>query len=103
MKSDDAGTGRAGIEPATHGFSVHCPSDTTADSNQTCNPAENHLSPDLSVNMSNHAELADLIRAWPELPEALRAGITGNSKGSGVFDSFDQSKKPDPFEFLRPL
>jgi hypothetical protein len=38
-------------------------------------PAENHLSPDLSLNVANHPQLADLIRAWPSLPEALRAGI----------------------------
>jgi hypothetical protein len=33
------------------------------------------LSPDLSLNVTNHPQLADLIRAWPDLPEALRAGI----------------------------
>jgi len=33
------------------------------------------LSPDLSLNVTNHPQLADLIRAWPSLPEALRAGI----------------------------
>jgi hypothetical protein len=38
-------------------------------------PAPNHLSPDLSVAVQNFPELADLIRAWPTLPEALRAGI----------------------------
>jgi hypothetical protein len=33
------------------------------------------LSPGLSVSLLNHPELQDLIRAWPSLPEALRAGI----------------------------
>jgi hypothetical protein len=35
----------------------------------------NHLSPDLSLNVTNHPELAQLIKTWPTLPEALRAGI----------------------------
>jgi hypothetical protein len=67
--------GRVGIEPTTHGFSVHCSTNTTADSTETSNPVQNHLSPDLSLNVTNHPQLADLIRAWPDLPEALRAGI----------------------------
>jgi hypothetical protein len=40
------------------------------------------LSPDLSLSLTNHPELADLIRSWPGLPEALRAGITAMVKSA---------------------
>jgi hypothetical protein len=73
--SEVTSLGRAGIEPATHGFSGHCSTNTTADFTENSNPIQNHLSPDLSLNVTNHPQLADLIRAWPSLPEALRAGI----------------------------
>jgi hypothetical protein len=74
--------GRAGIEPATHGFSVHCSTNITADSTESSDPVQNHLSPDLSLNVTNHPQLADLIRAWPALPEALRAGILAMVKSA---------------------
>jgi len=59
---------RAGFENRHHATTSDVPTDTYK-------PAENHLSPDLSLNVTNHPQLADLIRAWPSLPEALRAGI----------------------------
>jgi hypothetical protein len=45
-------------------------------------PAPNHLSPDLSVAVQNYPDLADLIRAWPTLPEPLRAGIMAMVRSS---------------------
>jgi hypothetical protein len=59
---------RAGFENRNHATTSDAPTDTYK-------PTENHLSPDLSLNVTNHPQLADLIRAWPSLPEALRAGI----------------------------
>jgi len=40
------------------------------------------LSPDLSLNVTKHPQLADLIRAWPDLPGALRAGILAMVKSA---------------------
>jgi hypothetical protein len=74
--------GRAGIEPATHGFSVHCSTNINADSTKPSNTVQNHLSPDLSLSVKNHPQLADLIRAWPSVPEALRAGILAMVKSA---------------------
>jgi hypothetical protein len=65
----------AGFENRKHAT----PSDVPAD---TYKPAEIHLSPDLSLNVTNHPELANLIRAWPDLPEALRAGILAMVKSA---------------------
>jgi hypothetical protein len=58
----------AGLENRKHAITSDVPTDTYK-------PAEIHLSPDLSLNVTNHPQLTDLIRAWPSLPEALRAGI----------------------------
>ena len=55
----------AGFENRNHATTSDVPTDTYK-------PAEIHLSPDLSLNVTNHPELAHLIRAWPDLPEALR-------------------------------
>ena len=65
----------AGLENRKHSQAIDVPTDSY-------DPAENHLSPDLSLNMTNHPELAILIRAWPDLPEALRAGILAMVKSS---------------------
>ena len=65
----------AGLENRKHAPATDVPTDTY-------NPAENHLSPDLSLNVTNHPQLADLIRAWPSLPEALRAGILAMVKSA---------------------
>ena len=65
----------AGFENRNHATTSNVPADSY-------DPAENRLSPDLSLNLSNHPELADLIRAWPGLPEALRAGITAMVKSA---------------------
>jgi hypothetical protein len=47
------------------------------------NPAENPLSPDLSVAVGKCPELAELIRVWPSLPEPIRAGILAMVKATG--------------------
>ena len=65
----------AGLENRKHTLATDVPTDSYK-------PAENHLSPDLSLNVTNHPQLADLIRAWPSLPEALRAGILAMVKSA---------------------
>ncbi len=41
----------------------------------TYSTTANRLSPDLSLAIERHPELASLIATWPALPEVLRAGI----------------------------
>ena len=65
----------AGFENRNHATTSDVPT-------ETYEAAQNHLSSDLSLNVTNHPELADLIRAWPVLPEALRAGITAMVKSA---------------------
>jgi hypothetical protein len=65
----------AGFENRKHATTSDVPTDTYK-------PAEIHLSPDLSLNVTNHPELAELIRAWPDLPEPLRDGISAMVKSA---------------------
>jgi hypothetical protein len=46
---------------------------------------DSRLSPDLSLAIEKHPELAQLIRSWSALPAAIRAGITAmiNATNSG--------------------
>jgi hypothetical protein len=73
--------GEAGIRTRDTSFSSYnglanrtC-QDASTDQSVTSKDAIYSLSLDLSLNVTNHPELAELIRAWPGLPEALRAGI----------------------------
>jgi hypothetical protein len=65
----------AGLEDRNPATTSNVPTDS-------CNSAEIHLSPNLSLKVTNHPELAELIRAWPDLPEALRRGITAMVKSA---------------------
>ena len=65
----------AGFENRNHATTSNVPTDTYK-------PAEIRLSPDLSLNVTNHPELSHLIRVWPDLPEALRAGILAMVKSA---------------------
>jgi hypothetical protein len=65
----------AGFENRNQATATDAPTDTYK-------PAENPLSPDLSLNVTNHPELAELIRVWPDLPEPLRAGIAAMVKSA---------------------
>ena len=58
-----------------------CPNATSEQTN-TSATTDYSLSPDLSLNVTNHPELANLIRAWPTVPEALRAGILAMVKSA---------------------
>ena len=35
----------------------------------------------MAQTVQNHADLADLIAAWPDLPDAVRTGIVAMVKG----------------------
>jgi hypothetical protein len=74
--------GRVGIEPTTHGFSVHLPSTTTGDAVDSSKSAKNSLPAGLPPNLQNDAELNAVLDAWPRLPAALRAGIVAIVKSA---------------------
>lgn len=49
----------------------------TSDPIATYDVAEKRLSPALLLNLENHADLADVVKAWPELPDDVRKMIAG--------------------------
>ncbi|MCE9556742.1 MAG: hypothetical protein K8T91_25615 [Planctomycetes bacterium] len=53
---------------------------TSADSVPSCDDSQNALGGLLGVLTP---ELADVVKAWPTLPEAIRAGIVAMVKASG--------------------
>jgi len=68
--------GRSGFEPPTHGFSVRCSEDVSAEKTETCgNPAEALTSNLTPESPKLPPDLAEIISAWPLLPEAIRAAI----------------------------
>ena len=76
--------GRGGFEPPTHGFSVRCPENASAENTKTCETAETQLTPQLTPKSRKHPEidtqnllpdLAEIVAVWPELPGHIRAAI----------------------------
>ena len=98
--------GRGGIEPPTHGFSVRCSDDVTPrndkdlrsddptpvsdlcqESGHTAPSGECNSPRQSVVNCSqalpnDDPELAAVVAAWAELPEAVRARIVGLVEGA---------------------
>ena len=72
--------GRGGIEPPTHGFSVRCRKNITADKRKTCEIPKEQLTPK-SQNQAKidtqklPADLAKVVAAWPEVPEHIKTAI----------------------------
>jgi hypothetical protein len=64
-----------GIEPTTHGFSVHVPAAASNDSGDGSESVKNGLPAGLPPNLLSDPELKAVVDAWPTLPPALRAGI----------------------------
>ena len=64
-----------GFEPPTHGLKGRCKGCETP-----YNPGVSGGSPDclgalLGVSEADYPELVEVVKAWPGLPEALKAGI----------------------------
>ncbi|CAN5375879.1 hypothetical protein BH09PLA1_BH09PLA1_15410 [soil metagenome] len=64
--------GRAGIEPATHGFSGHNGSSVSSRSNQDL---ENGLSNSAALALHSNPELLEIIAAWSLLDGASREAV----------------------------
>ena len=67
--------GRAGIEPATHGFSVRRDESITGQSGDTCDTPNDPLGVLLGVLSQESPDLAMIVKAWPTLPGPIKAGI----------------------------
>ncbi len=66
---------RAGFEPATFGFVDRCNSNTSNVNTSSCDTCDSSLTPSLARLAHDDAELALILTAWPELPDAIRAAI----------------------------
>jgi hypothetical protein len=73
--------GRVGIEPTTHGFSVHSHGNVSVESGGDNKIDEKSFPPDLPVNSQSDADLAELTRAWPTLSPTKKRVIIGIAKG----------------------
>ncbi|MGA3066378.1 MAG: hypothetical protein ABSF29_05970 [Tepidisphaeraceae bacterium] len=73
---------RSRVELETAGLQNRKYDDATANIVGTSESSQNHLSADLSLNVINHPELTEVMRAWPSLPKALRAGIMAMVKSA---------------------
>ena len=75
--------GRAGVEPATHGFSV--PAIENVSTAKTNTYDSGHCAADVNDDKSAHEnpELTAIIRAWDTLPESIRKQIIKLAGASG--------------------
>ena len=71
--------GRGGLEPPTHGFSVRCSDDVTHGNDNDLRSGDPTPVSDVCQTDS---DLAAVVAAWAELPEAIRAGIAAMVKAS---------------------
>ena len=67
--------GRVGVEPTTHGFSVRCTSDVTHAEPRTTDDHESDSASCSALSAAGDPDFALVAKAWPTLPEAVRAGI----------------------------
>ena len=68
------GTHRAGLEPATFGSVDRCSESVNNDNSTTYENSDKCLASCLAL-LSENPELTQIVMAWPDLPERVRAGI----------------------------
>jgi hypothetical protein len=76
--------GRGGFEPPTHGFSVRCTENTSAEKTKTCEAVETQLTPQLTPKSQKQSkidtselppDLAEIVTVWPVLPDHIKVAI----------------------------
>ena len=67
--------GRGGLEPPTHGFSIHCQGELTDCRSNTSEPCKKNLAENLALLVQEHPDLAQIGEAWPNLPEHIKQAI----------------------------
>ncbi len=74
---------RGGFEPPTFGSVDRCSRYVTANSDPTYENPDSVLASCLARLAQDEPDLAAIVAAWPELLEAIRAGIVAMVKATG--------------------
>ncbi len=72
-----------GVEPPTVGSEVRCHADVTAETTNDCESRDSVLPDSLPDSLQSDPDLASIVRAWPTLPEPIRAGILATVRAVG--------------------
>jgi len=71
-----------GTQKGHAGFRNRPTSDVTPCESTTCGSSDSHLASCLALLAEKQPDLAAVVKAWPDLPEAVRAGIVAMVKAS---------------------
>ena len=74
----------AGLEPAACGLGNRRRDGVTADSASSCAKDEKHLASCLAFLLERIPDLGPVVKAWPDLPDAVKAGILAMVKATGA-------------------
>ena len=74
---------RGGFEPPTFGSVDRCQDSVTDATTTGYESADGALTDSLTDIFRKHTDLAAVVAAWAELPEAVRAGIVAMVKATG--------------------
>ena len=64
-----------GLEPSTFGSTVRCLKDITTEKTKSCKKEETPSAIYSAILLQKHPDLEQIITAWPELPEHIKAAI----------------------------
>jgi hypothetical protein len=72
-----------GLEPKTYGLKVRTTVSDTLSEQTTSGDSQNDLAFCLALLERESTDLAAIVRAWPNLPEAIKAGILAMIRAAG--------------------